>query len=188
MNAYTDIARVLTACQDGDSEAIDALVRAYKPHVYRFALSILRDPVDAEEATQDSLIAAIDKLDTYRRESSFKTWLFAITLNTCRGRLRKRKVREKLQRPLAVLFGRISQESDHPEQIILRNETQAAVWRAINMLHEQHREILILRYYHELSLNDIARIVGLSDRTIRTRLHTAHERLRVLLREEAGSR
>ncbi len=188
MNAYSDITQVLTACRNGDSGAIEALVRAYKPHVYRFALSILRNPVEADEATQDSLVAAIGKLDTYRRESSFKTWLFAITLNTCRGRLRKRRVREKLLRPLAALFGRASQESTHPEEIAFHNETQAAVWRAINALDEQHREILVLRYYYDLGLNDIARIVGLSDRTIRTRLHTAHERLRVLLREEAGSR
>lgn len=187
MNAYTNITRVLEGCQDGDSTAIEELVRAFRPHVFRFALSILHDAVEADEATQDSLIAAIDKLDMYRREASFKTWLFAITLNTCRGRLRKRKVREKLLRPLAALFGRSSQESAHPEEVVFRNETQAAVWRAINVLDEKHREVLILRYYHDLGLNDIAQIVGLSDRTIRTRLHTARERLRVLLREEAGS-
>jgi RNA polymerase sigma-70 factor (ECF subfamily) len=188
MNAYTDITQVLKGCQEGDSAAIEALVHTYRHHLYRFVLSILHDPVEADEATQDSLVTAIDKLDTYRRESSFKTWLFAITLNTCRGRLRKRKVREKFLQPLAALFGRVSQESAHPEEIAFRNETQAAVWRAINALDEKHREILILRYYHDLGLNDIARIVGLSDRTVRTRLHTAHERLRILLREEAGSR
>lgn len=188
MNTYTDITRVLSGCEDGDAAAIEALVHAYRHPVYRFALSILHDPAEADEATQDSIVAAIDKLDTYRREASFKTWLFAITLNTCRGRLRKRRVREKLLRPLAALFGRVAQESAHPEENAFRSETQAAVWRAINELDEKHREVLVLRYYHELGLNDIARIVGVSDRTVRTRLHTAHERLRVLLQEEAGSR
>ncbi len=188
MNTLTDISRVLTGCQEGDSAAIEALVHGFRPHVYRFALSILRDPVEADEAAQDALVTAIDKLETYRREASFKTWLFAIALNTCRGRLRKRKVRERLFRPLAALLGRTAHESVHPEQVVFRNETQAAVWRAINALDEEHREILILRYYYEYGPNDIGRIVGLSDRTIRTRLHTAHERLRVLLREKAGSR
>lgn len=188
MNAYTDIAQILAGCQSGDSAAIEAMVHAFRPHVYRFALSIMRDPAEADEATQDSLVTAIDKLDTYRREASFKTWLFAITLNTCRGRLRKRKVREKLLLPLAALFGRISQESTHLEETVFRNETHAAVWRAINALDEKHREILILRYYHDLGLNDIAQTVGVSDRTVRSRLHTARERLRILLREEAGSR
>ncbi len=183
-----DISRVLTGCQDGDPAAVEALVRAFRPQVYRLALSILRDPSEADEATQDSLITAIDKLDTYRREASFKTWLFAIALNTCRGRLRKRRVRDKLLRPLDILFGRAAEESSHPEETLFRDETQSAVWRAINALDEQHREVLVLRYYHELSLNDIARVVGVTDRTIRTRLHTAHERLRVLLQEEAGSR
>ncbi len=188
MNAYTDITRVLKGCQEGDSEAIGAFVHTLRPQVYRFALSILRDPAEADEATQDSLIAAVDKLDTYRREASFKTWLFAIALNTCRGRLRKRKVRDKLLLPLTALFGRASHGSAHPEEIACRNETQAAVWRAINALDDKHREVLILRYYHELGLNDIAQTVGVSDRTVRNRLHTGHERLRVLLREEARSR
>lgn len=186
MNAYTDITRVLTGCQKGNSAAIEALVHAFRPHVYRFALSILRDPVEADEAAQDALVTAIDKLETYRREASFKTWLFAITLNICRGRLRERQVRERLLRPLASLFGRTSPESGRPEETALRNEKQTAVWRAINALDEKLREVLILRYYHELGLNDIAQTVGASDRTVRTRLHTAHERLRVLLREEAG--
>jgi DNA-directed RNA polymerase specialized sigma24 family protein len=81
MNAYSDIDQVLTACRNGDSAAIEAFVPAYKPHIYRFALSILRNPVEADEAAQDSLVAAIGKLDTYRREASFKTWLSAITLS-----------------------------------------------------------------------------------------------------------
>src|SRR5512143_2151653 len=102
MNAYTGITQVLKGCQEDESAASDALAHTYRHHLYRFALSILHDPVEADEATQDSLVTAIDKLDTYRRESSFKTWLFAITLNSCRGRLRKRRVREKLLRPLAA--------------------------------------------------------------------------------------
>ncbi len=188
MDTFTDIASVLSGCQDGDATAIEALVHAFRPQVHRLALSILRDPVEADEATQDALIAAIGKLDTYRREASFKTWLFAIALNICRGQLRKRKVREKILRPLAVLFGGASPESTHPEEIAFRNETQAAVWQAMNDLDEKHREVLVLRYYHELGVSDIAQAVGVSDRMVRNRLHTAHERLRVLLQEEAGSR
>lgn len=183
-----DITQVLTGCQEGDPAAIEALVHTFRPHVYRFALSILRDPIEADEAAQDSIVTAIDKLGSYRREASFKTWLFAITLNTCRGRLRKRKVREKLLLPLAALLGRASQGSTCPEETLFRNEARGAIWRAINALDQQHREILVLRYYHDLGLNEIARIVGVSDRTIRTRLHAARERLQVLLREEVGLR
>src|SRR3546814_12520019 len=59
------------------------------------ALSILDDPAEAEEAAQDALVAAINALDTYRGDSAFTTWLYAITLNVCRTRLRKHRSEER---------------------------------------------------------------------------------------------
>jgi RNA polymerase sigma-70 factor, ECF subfamily len=138
--------QVRRCCQDSDSAALEALIRNFRLQVRRFALSILRDPVEADEATQDSFIAAIDELDTYRRESSFKT-CFLPSHSTPVEDGYANVVREKLQQALLGLFGRASQTSVHPEQIMLRNETQATVWRAINELDDQLREILVLRHY-----------------------------------------
>lgn len=178
-----DTADLISRSQTGDSAAIDALVTAYTTRVYRLALSILDDPAEADEATQDALIAAISRLGSYRGESSFTTWLYAITLNVCRGRLRKRRARDRLAAVLRALRRQAGEAETHPEQIAIQHEADAAVWRAIRALDDKQREAVILRYYQDLRLEDIARISGVSERTVRNRLYAAHERIRALLKD-----
>jgi RNA polymerase sigma-70 factor (ECF subfamily) len=86
-----------TLSQDGaENIDIDCLVQEYYPYIRRLALSILNDPHEAEDATQETFIAAHHSLAEYRGHSQVKTWLTAIAVNACRSRLRKRKVRQTL--------------------------------------------------------------------------------------------
>ncbi len=86
-----DIAKIVQGCLDGEQTAIEALVRAYEKDLYRLSLSILDDPAEAEEATQDAFLAALKALASYRGEAALGTWLYRITLNVCRTRLRRRR-------------------------------------------------------------------------------------------------
>lgn len=173
-----DTMQMLTRCQQGDSLAIEALVRTYTPLVYRFALSMLDDPAEADEAAQDALVAALSKLDSFRGQAKFTTWLYTITLNVCRGRLRKRRAQARLAGVLQALFRFSDQTEPPPEQTALRQEQDAALWQTIKTLDDRRRETVILRYYHELTLVEIGQVLGVSERTVRTWLHTAHEQLR----------
>lgn len=175
---YVDTVQLLTRCRQGDSLAIEAMVRTYTPPVYRLALSILDDPAEADEATQDAMVAALSKLDTFRGQAKFTTWLYAITLNVCRGRLRKRRAQARLTGAVQALFRLSDQTEPPPEQTALRQEQDAALWQAINALDDRRRETVILRYYHELTLAEIGEVMGVSERTIRTWLHTAHQEMR----------
>lgn len=175
-----DTMQLLSRCQAGDSLAIEALVRSYTPLVYRLALSILDDPAEADEAAQDAMVAALSKLDTFRGQAKFTTWLYAITLNVCRGRLRQRRAQARLAGALQLLF-RFAEPIAPPEQTTLRQEQDAALWQAINALDDRRRETVILRYYHELTLPEIGQVMGVSERTIRSWLHTAHEQMRRML-------
>lgn len=175
-------ADLITQCRAGDSAAIDALISAHKMRIYRLALSMLDDPAEADEATQDTFIAAINRLDSYRGESSFGTWLYAIALNMCRERLRKRRTRERLALVMRAL--RRTDSAEHPEQTVIQREADATLWRAIRKLDDTQREVVILRYYHDLRQEDIARITGVSERTVRNRLYAAHQRLQALLKEK----
>ncbi len=176
-----DTMQLLSRCQQGDSLAIEALVRSYTPLVYRLALSILDDPAEADEAAQDALVAALSKLDSFRGQAKFTTWLYTITLNVCRGRLRKRHAQARLVGVLQSLFRFFDPIEPPPEQTTLRQEQDAALWQAINALDDHRREAVILRYYHELTLPEIGQVLGVSERTIRTWLHTAHEQMRRML-------
>lgn len=182
---HSDTIQWISRCRAGDSDAIESLVRRHQSLVHRLAVSILDDPAEADEATQDVFVAAIDRLDSYRGESSFTTWLYAIALNVCRGRLRKRRVRERLAQAVHALF-RVSADAEaHPEQVVVQREADEALWQAIRALDDSLREVVILRYYHELRLDDVARVVGVSERSVRNRLHAAHERLRNRLGERS---
>ena len=91
--SQTALAHLLASCQAGDAQAIAELVETYRPALFRLALSILDDPAEADEAAQDAFVAALGALRGYRREAAFTTWLYAITVNVCRGRLRRQGAR-----------------------------------------------------------------------------------------------
>lgn len=179
-----DVAQLISRCREGDAIALDTLIQTYKLPVYRLALSMLCDPIEADEATQDVFVAIWDRLDSYRGESKFATWLYAIALNVCRGRLRKRRARERLGQALRALLGASGAAEAQPEHVVMRGEADSAVWRAISSLDERQREPIVLRYYHDLSTIEIAQVLGVSERTVRARLHAAHEQLRARLAQE----
>lgn len=178
-NAYS--LQLLQRCQAGEADAIEEFVYAYQPTIYRLALSILDDPAEADEAAQDAIVTTLDRLASFRGESTFTTWLYALTLNICRGRLRQRRSRERLTRALQDIF-HLHGGSGHPETDVQQSEYDAALWSNIRHLADSQREAIILRYYHNLSIADIAGVTGVSERTVHTRLHAAHERLRTLLK------
>lgn len=149
--------------------------------VYRLALSILDDAAEADEAAQDALLAALRAFDSYRGEATFSTWLYTITLNVCRARLRKRQTAERLLRTLKTIFWPLADKPRLPEEDAILNERAADVWQAVNELDERHRLPVILRYYHDFSTDEIARMLTLNEGTVRSRLHTAREQLRVRL-------
>ena len=165
-------------CLDGDETAIEKLVHAYQPIVYRLAYSILDDAAEADEAAQDTLVAALGALRSYRGEAAFQTWVYAITVNVCRGRLRKRHAAERLQRVMQAIFQVTRSDAEHAETIVAARETDEVVRKAVHALDEKLQLPIILRYEHELPIAEIAQILKVSERTVQTRLRAAHDQLR----------
>jgi RNA polymerase sigma-70 factor, ECF subfamily len=176
MNAPDD-AQLLQRCRSGDLQAIETLVERYQRSVFRLALSILGDPAEAEESAQDSFVAALGALDSYRGKAAFKTWLFAIAINHCRSRLRQRKRRERLGKLLNRLFRVVDLSHDNLERQVIHTEREREVRLAVGALDEKGRLPVILRYYHELSIAEIAQVFGVSERTVHNRLRAAHQAL-----------
>jgi RNA polymerase sigma-70 factor (ECF subfamily) len=170
----------------GDEAAFRSLVQAHQGEVFRLALSILGDLAEAEEAAQDAFLTAYRALDDFRGEAAFKTWLFSITLNLCRRRLRKRRVRELLGRAMQDLF-RMNTPPAHPEEVVVQGETKGRLWQAVEALGEKHRLPVLLYYEHDLPAAEIARVLGLPLGTVLSRLHTARERLRERLSQEIAA-
>lgn len=171
----------LEQCREGDAPAIERLVQTYQQEVYRLALSILDDADEAEDATQEVFVAALRALDSFRGDASLKTWLFSIAVNVCRTRLQRHKRRGSL---MQILQGLFIQNQAYPEQEALQNESDSALWNAIQALDDKQRIPVTLRYYHDLPVAEIAALLGVPVGTVHSRLNHAREKLRTLLRED----
>jgi RNA polymerase sigma-70 factor (ECF subfamily) len=171
----------IAVCIQGDEAAITQLVHEHQLEVFRLALSILSDPSEANVATQDVFIAVLRSLKSYKEVSSFKSWLYTITLNICRSRLRKRKTQERLQYTLKSIFQVRSQATPTLEEAVIYNEEDAALWEALKKLDEKHRIPLVLRYYHNLKIAEIAELMKIKEGTVHSRLSIGRNRLRSIL-------
>ncbi|MGH2524758.1 MAG: RNA polymerase sigma factor, partial [Anaerolineales bacterium] len=120
-------------------------------------------------------------LDSFRGDSAFTTWLYTITLNVCRRRLRQRRAWNRVLNALRAAFQLGGHASTDPEVATIQHEADARLWAAVNALGEKHRLPVILRYYHGLSIAEIARMLKLNEGTVHSRLNTARERLRAAL-------
>jgi RNA polymerase sigma-70 factor (ECF subfamily) len=148
----------------------------YYPAIHRLALSILEDENEADDAAQETFIAAHQSIDGFRQQASPKTWLFAIALNACRGKLRKRKVRLLLDHTLQALH-LVKRQPLSPEDCTIQNETDRFIWETVSKLDEKHRLPILLRYVHELPVPEIADILHISQGTVHSRLHYARKSL-----------
>jgi len=171
-------------CKAGEAQAIEKLIQAYQKEVYRLALSILDDPDEAEEGTQDAFIAVLRALDSFHGGSSLKTWIFSITINICRTRLQRRKARVRLKYITEELFRSQSRNNHSPEKTVIQTESDSMVQDAIQRLDDKHRLPIILRYYHDLSVAEIAETLAIPQGTVHSRLNSAREHLRQVLKEE----
>jgi RNA polymerase sigma-70 factor, ECF subfamily len=173
---------LIAECIAGNEEAIETLVREYEAGVFRLALSILGDPSEANEVTQETFLSALRALPSYQEKQSLKAWLYTIALNHSRSHLRKHKVIERLRSTLTAIFRIEAQRQISPEEAAIQDEQEAAIWRSLNELDERHRIVVILRYFHEFSIAEISEILSVNEGTIHSRLHTAREKLRDALK------
>lgn len=177
---------LLAECIAGNEAAIEILVRQYETGVFRLALSIVGDQAEASEITQETFLAALRALRTYQEKQSFRAWLYTIALNLSRSHLRKRKVIERLRATLTNIFRIETQKQASPEETMIENEKEAALWKCLNQLDEKYRTVVVLRYFHELPIAEISEILSVNEGTIHSRLHNARERLRRALKDTDG--
>ena len=177
---------MIRRCREGDQLAFGALVRQYADYVYRLCFLVMRNEQDAEDMAQETLLRAIRALPRFevREGSSFEAWLYRIAVNRCRSRMR-RKWYQALPWPNAGPQPVAGPEAQ-PERLLLQRERQSEVLKAINTLGEKHRLVVILHYYGGLSNQEIAQTLRIPPGTVRSRLHTARQRLKKLLTDSFG--
>ncbi len=166
--------QLIESARRGEHAAYGQLVDRYKDAIYRLAFRILRHGSDAEDAAQDAFVRAYVSLDSYNPEFRFYTWLSTIAQHVCFRSLRSRDWRVVSIDPSLVRAQRAYSE-DGPEIGLLIQERDETIRGLVDGLPDKYRQVLILRHWHELSYEEIARATELSLSAVKTRLHRARQ-------------
>ena len=162
----------------GDREAFGRLVEAYQGPVYNLAYRMLNNVGEAEEAAQEAFIRAFTRLDSYDPAHKFSTWMLSITSNYCIDIIRKRRaILLSIDEPLAPHPALMSEREKGPEGQALHHEQEALVQRLLQTLPDEYRQAVVLRYWYDLSYEEIAEMMDTSVSAIKSRLFRARRDL-----------
>lgn len=158
----------LQAFQRGDHRAVEILVNEYYPILMNFLLRMGCQPGDAEDIIQETFVKAARGLVRYQHKERFRNWLFKICHNSMRDYFKKAsRRREELHDPGTLP----AVETRCPENIMIDKEQAFQIQAALNRLSPKQRLVVVLRYYHGFSINEIARLAKCPAGTVKSRLN-----------------
>lgn len=171
----------------GDMAAFGDLVRIHQPFAFRLAVRLLCSEDDAEDAVQEAFVRVWRNIDRYDPAARFTTWLYRIVTNLCLDRLRKRK-RERHVSDSPGTEGEGQACDLDIEHAASTADLVRIIRRIAGDLPETQRLVFTLRDLHDLSIEEVRRITGLSEASIKTNLHYARRALRTRMEAEYGER
>ena len=176
METQPDLVRL---AQSGDSTAARSLIEKSYPVVYRLSLSVLDEPIQAALAAHEAGISLLENLDTYPGPEAHTAWLYRITLQVCRRRLRMRRIQGMLARIWPQLRKTAEPAGSLPN---VRLEESDTLIQAAAKLDEGLRLVLVLRYGHDLLPQQIGQLLDWRDSSVQASLEQARQRLRSILK------
>lgn len=163
---------LIKKAKKGDKNAFIELLRFYEKDIYLLAKYLLKDEELIKDAVQETILITYEKIESLKNDSSFKSWLLKILGNKCRDIL-------KSQKKIICLDKKIDGEYiDSGYEAIEINQ-------CINKLCEEHKQVIILYYFNDLSYKEISSVISIPEGTVKSRLSRAKESLKeLLIREE----
>ena len=157
----------------GDTAAFGVLVERYQRILYTVAFRMLGNQDDARDAIQTAFVRAYERLATFNPEHRFFSWMYRIVMNECLNLIRDRRPEEVLTPALAAVGS--------PFDTAASRERRAQVQAALLQLSPDYRAVVVLRHFAGLSYDEMAAALGVPSKTVKSRLHTARQRLGELL-------
>ena len=169
----------------GDQAAYRMLVEKYKNQVFGLAYKMLGGAEDAEDAAQEVFVRAYTRLRTYDQSRKFSTWLLSITSHLCIDELRRKRL---LWHPLDDVAGVLESGEKGPETEAIDEEERRRVRNLLQYLPPKYRTVIVLRYWHDLSIIEIGEAIGATEAAVKTMLHRGRQMLaKRMLEKEANS-
>jgi RNA polymerase sigma-70 factor (ECF subfamily) len=172
----SQLLEAVVARKPGWQRAYADLVEGYRPYIYQRCLRYLRNPDDAEDVLQEVFLNAYRYADRYQGRAALKTWLTTIADNQCFTHLRRRQRHVQIEHLAAVI--EIHEDAQTPSEVVRGDQRRQLVAEVMAQLSPRSREILSLRYWLDLSLEEIAQTLGIGLSASKMRLHRAQRQCR----------
>lgn len=168
-----ELARLCQECLPGDPRPFRTLVSCYRDRVINTVYRFLGDLHDAQDVAQEVFLKVYRGLPDFRATSSFSTWLYRITINTCKNELRRRSRQPSLLEPDLESLGIRLPTAPSAEQVIIACEQRDVIQETLDGLSETHREALTLRDFLDLSYQEIAEVLEIDLSAAKMRVRRA---------------
>lgn len=173
-----DDLQIIDAYLSGASGAAEELVMRYQKQIYSFLYRMTGNMEDAKDLVQQTFIQAVMNLGSFRRESSFKTWLYQIALNTGRNHIRRYRHNE------VEAEESIMANEDGALATLMERQTMDHIRQGMEKLPERQRLAVTLRVNEGLSCGETAKVMGCSEGAVKTHYHLGVKKLRMFLKEK----
>lgn len=171
--------QLIKKIKKGDKEAMEKLVKKHYNFIFAYVFRKINDYHLAYDLTQEVFIKMLTSLDNYRRKNRFKNWLITIAVNHCRDYFRSRAFKERGKEQ--KLYINIEEESKGPWDLVQEKETGRQIQSALQKLPDFQKEAIILRYYHDFKIREIADITNSNESTVKSRLRQGTLKLAQIL-------
>jgi RNA polymerase sigma-70 factor (ECF subfamily) len=184
--------RLAKLSRGGDRRAFAELVELYKDKIYHLGYRMLNQKQEAEDVVQETFLRVYMNLERYDENQKFSTWIYRIATNLCIDRLRKRKPNYSIDAEMSDNDGTdwhaiLPSDEAGPEDELILSETQQNIRNTIQSLPDKYRTVVVLRYLHDMSLQEISDVLDMPVTTVKTRVHRGREFLRKKLEPEFGN-
>jgi len=167
--------------RQGDADAFAALMQERKTDLYRMLYAYVRNQEDTLDIIHDGVYKAFLSIGKLKYPEYFNTWIIKIMMNTCRDHARRRRTRQQKENPY---FEQSDLEQIPVEEVIEQDViSQLDLWHAMETLQEELKAIVLLKYYQDLTLVEIAEVLSMPVGTVKSRLHRALSLLKAQLKE-----
>ena len=181
-----DERKLIERASGGDPTAFNRLMEIHERRMYAVALRMCSNREDAQDCLQDAMLRIYRSISSFKGQSSFSTWVYRITMNTCLDELRRKKSRGAASLDSMLESGwSPSDEGNQPEKHAIASEQRKALNNAIAELPEDMRSAIVLRDIQGFSYEEIADMQDANIGTIKSRISRGREKLRQILRENA---
>lgn len=172
-------ARLVKACQEGDSAAFNLLVWRWEKPLYNFVYKYVGDATLAEDLVQDTFLKVLKSIRRYTYQGSLSTWLYRIAINLCKDHLKRKRL------PMVSMHDyyttgsgervyvqdRVRDETARTDESLRAEEREELVRRLLAGLPEEERIVILLKEYQELTFREIAEVLDVPDGTVKSRLY-----------------